>query len=230
MTKQKGFSAIEAIIVLAVIGLFGFGGWWIYQANNKPQSSDSTQTNSKEQSNKENADLIEYSNADLGIALEYPKEWGNVITEPGAPSGVLLSFSENHSVVFGSYAEMQNRSMTIYDFDGYTKEANKYYFNAGSTKDLVTPKAVVAAKNSDVLVVDNDSFDTLKDYFEVGILKSQDYNGSDVAGLVNVKTAHKGVVFINQQKRTSSPFDTSLSTGQIPEAEFEKVLATISVL
>lgn len=229
MIKQKGFSAIEVIIIVVVIGLIGFGGWWVYQANNKPQTSDST-TNNQGQSNEESANLTQYSNTDLGIAFAYPKEWGNVTTEPGAPSGILLSFSENHSVVFGSYAEMQNRSMTIYDFDGYTKEADKYYFNAGSTKDLITPKAAVTAKNSDVLVVDNDSFGTLKDYFEVGILKSQGYSGSDTAGLVNVNTTYKGVVFINQQARASSPIDTSLSTGQIPEADFKKVLATINVL
>ncbi|HZM63816.1 MAG TPA: hypothetical protein VFB59_01640 [Candidatus Saccharimonadales bacterium] len=230
--QQKGFSAIEAVIILVVLGVLGLGGWWVYQANTKTsQTTQSTQaTESEKQSNGQDTEQTAYSNADLGIAFEYPKEWGDVVVEPGAPSGVLLGFSKNHSVVFGSYASMQNRSMTIYDFDGYTKEGSSFYFNAGSTKDAINPKAIVTAKNSDILVVDNNSFDSLKNYFDVGILKSQDYEGSDLAGLVNVKTSYKGVVFINQQKRASSPFDTSLSTGQIPQAEFEKLLATVNVL
>jgi predicted negative regulator of RcsB-dependent stress response len=41
--KQAGFSAVEFILVIAVLGLLGFIGWRVYDAN-KPVENDTTQT------------------------------------------------------------------------------------------------------------------------------------------------------------------------------------------
>lgn len=238
MRAQRGFSAVETVIIVAVVGLLGFVGWWVYASRSDSKKEESTQNSNQQEEQQqranteqdETADWKSYSNTNLGISFKYPESWGEVVTEAGAPSGVLLGFSKNHSIVFGSYGSVEGRSATIYDFSGYTKEGDIYYFNGGGLKDAVTPKTVVKAQNTDVLVVDNEGFATLKDYFEIGILKGQEYSGSDLAGLVNVSTTYKGIVFVDQQKRDSSPFDTTLSTGQVPESEFIKMLSTITIL
>ena len=229
MNKQKGFSAVEVVIAVIVISFLGFLGWWVYQAQTQPSQEQAEQQ--QEQKVDETATWKSYNNTDLGISFKYPQEWGDVVAEPGAPSGILLGFSKNYSVVLGAFGDdKEGRGGTVYDFDGYTKEDETYYYNQNTIKDKIVPKTIVTAKNSDVLVVDNESFDDLKTSFGVGILGSEDYSGSDLAGLVNVKTTYKGVVFINQQKRTQNLFDATLSPGQISQSEFEKLLSTVEVL
>lgn len=44
--NQAGFSAVEAILILAVLGLVGFIGWRIYDAN----QADNTETTTTQQS------------------------------------------------------------------------------------------------------------------------------------------------------------------------------------
>lgn len=51
ISNQKGFSAVEATVILVVVALLGFGGWFVWQANkdDKPKETVST-------SNTNNAD------------------------------------------------------------------------------------------------------------------------------------------------------------------------------
>src|SRR5262245_19327597 len=35
MNKQRGFSAIEGLLILVIIGTLGFIGWYVYSSNNK---------------------------------------------------------------------------------------------------------------------------------------------------------------------------------------------------
>jgi cytoskeletal protein RodZ len=35
MKKQQGFSVVEPLLILVIVGLIGFIGWFIYNANNK---------------------------------------------------------------------------------------------------------------------------------------------------------------------------------------------------
>lgn len=53
--NEKGFSAVEVLLVLVVIGLLGGAGWYVWQSKNKnDQSTTSTsQADSKRENNKE---------------------------------------------------------------------------------------------------------------------------------------------------------------------------------
>ena len=71
MGKQKGFSTVEAIIIIVVVGLVGFLGWWVYKSQSKSESEQSQTSNQQEEQTNvdETADWKSYSNADLGISL-----------------------------------------------------------------------------------------------------------------------------------------------------------------
>lgn len=47
LSNQKGFSAVEAIVILVVVALLGLGGWFVWQSNkdDKPKESSSTSKN-----------------------------------------------------------------------------------------------------------------------------------------------------------------------------------------
>lgn len=42
MTKQGGFSAVEALIILLCIGIVGFGGWYIFSQNQEDEYPSNT--------------------------------------------------------------------------------------------------------------------------------------------------------------------------------------------
>jgi hypothetical protein len=42
--KQAGFSVVEAVLILAVVGLLGFIGWRVYDQNKSSDSSPQTET------------------------------------------------------------------------------------------------------------------------------------------------------------------------------------------
>ncbi len=49
MKNQKGFSAVEVLLILIVVGLLGFGGWYVYKSHHKTIASTSTTTSTSKQ-------------------------------------------------------------------------------------------------------------------------------------------------------------------------------------
>lgn len=58
-TKQNGFGAVEAIIILVVIAIIGLGGWYVWSKNNSQDSNDSTNTAQPEETQNDEAEEIE---------------------------------------------------------------------------------------------------------------------------------------------------------------------------
>lgn len=70
--QQRGFSAIEAVIIVAVVVLVGIGGWLVLNAqkkHDKPQQTTNANNDNKQ------ASLKEYVNADYGFSFKYPDDW-----------------------------------------------------------------------------------------------------------------------------------------------------------
>jgi hypothetical protein len=53
MKNEKGFGLVEIIIIIVILGVIGFGGWYVWQANNPPQPQSKTQTETPAQNQAE---------------------------------------------------------------------------------------------------------------------------------------------------------------------------------
>lgn len=85
LTKsQKGFSAVEIIMVIVIVGLLGAVGWFVYdrQKNSKEQTNTTTQTEQTKMEPEESKSSM-YKSDELGLSLNYPTEWGTASLADG---------------------------------------------------------------------------------------------------------------------------------------------------
>lgn len=68
---QKGFSAVEGVIILVVVGLIGLVGWYVYTTQSKQQDS---QTSAPATSQSEDKVPEVNSSGDLQAAEEFVNE------------------------------------------------------------------------------------------------------------------------------------------------------------
>lgn len=76
MKSQKGFSAVETILLVIIVGLIGFTGWYVYTSNGKANKT-LDQANSVQNSTptvKESNKTYE-STAIKGLSFKYPTSW-----------------------------------------------------------------------------------------------------------------------------------------------------------
>ena len=127
--NQKGFSVVEMLIVLVVVGLIGVAGWFVFERqNNKTETAtQQTQQNSAKDTPKtteqeEQSQLVipdgwvKYGNGILGFY--YPNEWearDTDFSEYGKPADIDLSidFVDSTKIVGGF---MSYKTAKGYDF------------------------------------------------------------------------------------------------------------------
>jgi hypothetical protein len=80
--NQKGFSAVEAVIVLIIIGLIGFGGWYVWHSKVNTAKNSTTdgssvggKSSSKKPSGQQATVFKEYKNTSVGLSFKYPDTW-----------------------------------------------------------------------------------------------------------------------------------------------------------
>lgn len=80
-TNQKGFSVLEAIFIVVIIGLLGLVGWYVYDTQ-AHKTSKSSPNNTQAQANvkTEEGDGT-YRNDALGLSFSYPPRWGKPETK-----------------------------------------------------------------------------------------------------------------------------------------------------
>jgi len=76
--NQRGFTLIEALLVLILITLLGFAGWYVRYSNknspNTKQTNEQTKVQSSATANKT------YSNSELAFTFKYPSSWTTLDT------------------------------------------------------------------------------------------------------------------------------------------------------
>jgi prepilin-type N-terminal cleavage/methylation domain-containing protein len=90
-SNQKGFSVIEILLVIVVVGLIGTVGWLVYDRQNSDTDAQANQNSVQEQGNTEEDQPIgdkdtsnvpegwtTYDNETLGFSFNYPSEYGGV--------------------------------------------------------------------------------------------------------------------------------------------------------
>lgn len=69
-SNQAGFSVLGVVLVLAVLGLFGFIGWRVYEANKPVDSSPESSNQAIEKAEDLDDTVDELNNQDIDAALD----------------------------------------------------------------------------------------------------------------------------------------------------------------
>jgi type II secretory pathway pseudopilin PulG len=96
--NQSGFSVVEGLLILVIVGILCGTGWYVWNSNKKTndilnsadKSSNVTAKSSKQsETKKEEFKLpdgyVWYKYDKLGFSVAYPKEWGD-LTAPTDPN------------------------------------------------------------------------------------------------------------------------------------------------
>lgn len=105
-TNQKGFSAVEAVLILIVIALLAFAGWYVWKKNNKdtePKSGSATSQNQQKDEIKPAEKKVDpYAGWKSGelvyekLTYKYPADWKQDLKSyPNGPSGSVKPGSED---------------------------------------------------------------------------------------------------------------------------------------
>jgi hypothetical protein len=102
-TNEKGFSAVEAIIILVIIAALGFGGWYVWhskQDKSKDASTSTAKTSDSDQAKKDfelPAGWTLYENKELGFNFAYPEVWGAIKTADPSSDMLLNVYTEQYT-------------------------------------------------------------------------------------------------------------------------------------
>ncbi|HKX73129.1 MAG TPA: PsbP-related protein [Candidatus Saccharimonadales bacterium] len=72
--NQQGFGVVEVIVIVVILAIIGAGGWYVWQAQNKPTQSQST-TNETGGSTTPPKTTATFSDSRLPYTFEYQKAW-----------------------------------------------------------------------------------------------------------------------------------------------------------
>lgn len=112
--NENGFSVVEVLVVVVIVGLLAAVGWLVYDRQKNEQSSQAPATTqnteskaSSEQSKKDELreGFSKHAIGDTGVTLVYPSSWGEAKQTPstGAGSyevnGIALSVQKDKAVV-----------------------------------------------------------------------------------------------------------------------------------
>lgn len=84
--NQKGFSVVEALLILVAIGLIGFVGWYVWNASKSNSTSDS-QTNNTQQTTKS-----KYTVKNVDVKIFTKNDLAKI--PASAPAGFVEAFSK----------------------------------------------------------------------------------------------------------------------------------------
>src|SRR3989344_2360709 len=113
MKNQKGFSLVEGLLILVIVGLLGGTGWYVWNArtkttdtlNNTDKASSSVSKYPKKEVQNSSAatkdptsDWTAYSNKEGSFSLKHPKSWIEASNPQFCTPGLLLLGSDSKSV------------------------------------------------------------------------------------------------------------------------------------
>lgn len=74
--NERGFSVVEALLILVLLGLIGGVGWYVWTARGAEDAKIPENTITTK-------NTVEYTNDVLGVTLSHPKTWGDAIAAEG---------------------------------------------------------------------------------------------------------------------------------------------------
>jgi prepilin-type N-terminal cleavage/methylation domain-containing protein len=113
--NQKGFSVVEILIVIVVVGLLGVAGWFVYGHQKSTKQSSTTQAKSATSSSKETSTSVDryagwktYKSSVEGFSFRYPADWelSNTLDarDTSTKESAALKASNNFTLSFDVYS------------------------------------------------------------------------------------------------------------------------------
>lgn len=131
LKNSAGFGVIGAFLVLVVIGLVGFAGWYVVQAKNKANKPLVTQTSTIAEQASNNTELEKQpedetanwkSYTRYGITFKYPSDWNLKANDSGQSQSTDLTSPDYETTEEVSKGEVVSVGETNYPQSGLTAE------------------------------------------------------------------------------------------------------------
>lgn len=137
--NNKGFGAVEVILILVIVGILGFVGYRAYTVYTEDQETGSEQNKYEL---KEDDGLTEYENEKLGINFAYPEEWGEI-----KEKDLVGSVSEQNDTIYGTNISFSAYKDSEIGLNLYTKRLPGGGTGCTSTIECVSLDEEVINKN-----------------------------------------------------------------------------------
>ncbi|HEX5798371.1 MAG TPA: hypothetical protein VFX79_03365 [Candidatus Saccharimonadales bacterium] len=145
MKNQKGFGAIEALLILVIIGIIGGVGYYVYNANkNEPQISDSSIQHKNNSKGEVKEELPE---EDPNEGYLVVKEWGLRFKIPDNLTDIQYKISGNNLGIFAKpikdkngqpfNVEYRNNYGDVDEYDNFTYSLGQLIRSKDSTNKNV---------------------------------------------------------------------------------------------
>jgi type II secretory pathway pseudopilin PulG len=156
--NQKGYGIVELLLVIVLVGIFAFAGWYILDSNKTADTSlssaeavsSSTAKNSKALASAKDstADWITYSSQDGQYMVKYPKSWATATHPELCTSGLLLLGANSKSV--GSCGSENFGQISIWSLavSGQVSQGLNRSGYMGVTKKAVTVNGIAGSRES----------------------------------------------------------------------------------
>jgi len=142
--NQDGFSVVEIVLVIVVVGLIGGVGWYVVKArNNSDKTVESTAQSKSESPTKTTTPtkdpyegMRKYSNDKYGITFYHPKDWNTEEVPIDTPSGPTpTEFAVNiQGNTNEKYSETASLEIHTKNLQEITKEYDAYYGQSTTAK------------------------------------------------------------------------------------------------
>lgn len=183
MKKQNGFSAVEGLLIILVIALIGFGGWyeWKHDDQKPAENLVSTQETNVASSGSDDQpaapeDWKQYTNQDFNLSFYHPSDWSVNVKPYGELSLALLS---------PDYSAPLNEAGNNTIESGYNLDVSVNTTATSSLNDFVIPsnceKDTESKENNTLVVSCDEGFEYRKHLY---LLKNNRIYEFDVSGSV----------------------------------------------
>lgn len=203
MRYSKGFTAVEALLILVIVGILGFTGWYVWNSKQDADktSSAATQASSSSTSTAETvpAGYTKYENQDLGFSFLYPKEWGDAKYEKKVRNREDFEPIKSHFVTFSKSETVLVISPDDWKFTG---GASEWDFPRLHERDFAKYKEQATEDNTSPVILN-----TSQEF--AYIFSSNSFDGN-----VNIE----GVKLFKLSKLNSSSIELRRSDGEFDQA------------
>lgn len=233
--NQKGFSAVEALIILVITGAIIAIGFYVWNTSHKDKaaSTQNSQTATKTSSDKDVATATnkEYVNEEYGFSFSYPSSWklttelkdmgrggkeGTVAVT--SPNGTIVHFDPNFGGKGGDCVDPETdtrTTKTCQTFTSYKVEklqtssaTDAIYYNQAS---LTAPTNSGGTTKYYIFITNNDYFPTTPSTIVGAVLQPYDEITTKTTGYVTINVEGK-----DDSSNTSQAF---FATQEVKEAE-----------
>jgi hypothetical protein len=118
--NEKGFGVIEVLLIFVILGIIGFTGWRVYEANREvSQVPVDKSTVTKTEKSTIPKGWKEYENKDLGFSFAHPETWGEVSMTNAINEGAQTHEGGHYYFKFSKYDPFKVATKTAdYKFTG----------------------------------------------------------------------------------------------------------------